>query len=611
MTAALPRTHLERPFGATLLSPQLTRFRLWAPDRQEVSLEIMGGCAIPMQRSDDGWFSVEVACGAGTRYCYRIAPDLAVADPASRAQDGDVFDPSIVVDQQAYAWRNTRWYGRPWHEAVIYELHIGVLGGYKEALARLPQLAELGITAVELMPVGDFPGGRNWGYDGVLPYAPDAAYGSPDELKALIDQAHGLGMMVFLDVVYNHFGPDGNYLHEYASPFFRNDIPTPWGAAINFVKPEVRQFFIENALYWLQDYRFDGLRIDAAHALHAPEMLDELASRVRAALEPIRQVHLILEHDGNVATHLERTPHGGFDAQWNDDAHHVLHVLLTGESDGYYADYADKPAHDLAQALQEGFIYQGKPSAFRNGVTRGEPSSHLPPSSFVLFLQCHDQVGNRPYGDRLASLCDLSALRAAVALQLLCPQIPMLFMGEEWGSTQPFHYFTAHGAELAKAVWEGRQTEFSTLADLIDTESHKTPADPNSVDTFRASIPDWDRGHHDPYPRRWLAYYKELLALRMRFIVPRLDGAQALESEVLGNKAVSARWRLNDGSILILAINLDMEAVEVSQESGVLTVQGSKEQLLFETTPGAAAALNAGHLQACTTVARIVQNSGA
>jgi malto-oligosyltrehalose trehalohydrolase len=556
----------------------------------------MNAVAQPMQRGKDGWFSLDVACGAGTRYVYRISADLSVPDPASRAQDGDVFDPSVVVDQQTYAWRNTRWYGRPWHEAVIYELHIGAMGGYTAAMARLPDLAELGITAIELMPIGDFSGGRNWGYDGVLPFAPDAAYGPPHELKTFIDRAHGLGLMVFLDVVYNHFGPEGNFLHHYASSFFREDIQTPWGAAIDFTKPQVRQFFIENALYWLQDYRFDGLRIDAAHAFHAPEMLDELAARVRATLEPIRQVHLILENDNNIASHLERNAVGGYNAQWNDDVHHALHVMLTGEANGYYADYAEHPAQDLARALREGFVYQGQPSAYRDGRKRGEPSAHLPPTSFVHFLQCHDQIGNRAFGERITSLADLSALRAAVALQLLSPQIPMLFMGEEWGSTQPFHYFTAHGDELAKAVWEGRQTEFSVLADLA---SGDPLPDANSVDTFRASIPDWDRAHTDPYPRRWLAFYKELLALRTRHVIPRLEGAVAVDSQALGPKAVSAQWRMNDGSILSITTNLDQRPVRVRTQAD------AKSQVIFESTPDAAEALASGELRACTTIASL------
>jgi len=269
----------------------------------------------------------------------------------------------------------------------------------------------------------------------------------------LVDAAHGLGLMIFLDVVYNHFGPDGNYLGAYAPAFFRNDRHTPWGSAIDFGRREVRRFFTENALYWLMEYRFDGLRLDAVHAIGAPDWLDELAAEVRATVEPGRHVHLVLEHDGNAAHHLRN----GFDAQWNDDAHHVLHVLLTGEADGYYADYADRPAERLARCLAEGFAYQGEPSAYRKGELRGAPSADLPPTAFVLFLQNHDQIGNRPFGDRLTTHAQAEAIEAAVALQLLCPQIPLIFMGEEGASTTPFLYFTDHHGELARAVREGRR----------------------------------------------------------------------------------------------------------------------------------------------------------
>ncbi|MDB5842246.1 MAG: treZ, partial [Herminiimonas sp.] len=383
------------PFGAQLLAPDRTRFRLWAPSAKAVSVELSGLAPAPLAPQADGWYQAEVRCGAGTRYKYRVCAqdgsELAVPDPASRAQDGDVHDASIVVDPQAYEWRNPSWSGRPWHETVLYELHAGAFGGFDGVAARLPELAALGITAVELMPIADFPGARNWGYDGVLPFAPDAAYGTPEQLKSLIDTAHELGMMVFLDVVYNHFGPDGNYLGAYAAPFFRDDINTPWGQAIDFRRREVRDFFTANALYWLQEYRFDGLRFDAVHAISEQDWLPEMAQRVRAAIDPRRHIHLVLEHDGNAASLLGATPEKGrlFDAQWNDDSHHVLHVMLTGEDGGYYEDYAQGASSRLARCLAEGFVYQGEPSPHRNGEPRGETSAHLPPTSFVMFLQNH------------------------------------------------------------------------------------------------------------------------------------------------------------------------------------------------------------------------------
>ena len=388
---------------------------------------------------------------------------LVVPDPASRAQAGDVHGASVVVDPSAYRWRNEQWRGRPWKETVFYELHAEVLGGFPGVANELTRLAELGITAVELMPIAEFPGARNWGYDGVLPFAPESSYGSPDALKSLIDAAHDNGLMIFLDVVYNHFGPDGNYLARYAPEMFRSDVNTPWGPAIDFRRKEVRRFFTDNALYWLIEYRFDGLRFDAVHAITEPDWLDEMAAEVREQI-PDRNIHLVLENDDNTVRHLAR----GFDAQWNDDGHHVLHLLLTGEQQGYYRDYADRPAERLARCLKEGFVYQGEPSPHRGGKPRGTASANLPPTAFVLFLQNHDQVGNRAFGERLAALAEPLALNAAVALQLLCPQIPLLFMGEEIASTAPFVFFTDDNDELAEAVRKGRRREFASFPKFSD-----------------------------------------------------------------------------------------------------------------------------------------------
>jgi malto-oligosyltrehalose trehalohydrolase len=282
----------ELPFGASTQSGR-TRFRLWAPAQERVTLELGGAPSIPMQRRD-AWFEAEAACGPGTTYRYRLGSGLAVPDPASRGQAGDVHDASLVVDPRAYQWRHAQWRGRPWEETVLYELHAGLLGGFAGVERELGRLAALGFTAIELMPINDFPGQRNWGYDGVLPFAPDRAYGTPDDLKALIDAAHGCGLMMFLDVVYNHFGPDGNYIASYAPQFFRDDVKTPWGPAIDFRRPQVRRFFTENALYWLTEYRFDGLRFDAVHAINEPAWLDEMAAEVRASVERCLYVHLVL-----------------------------------------------------------------------------------------------------------------------------------------------------------------------------------------------------------------------------------------------------------------------------------------------------------------------------
>jgi len=525
-------------FGATVLDPGHTRFRLWAPALHAVGLEIDGRPAIAMMAQGDGWFEIEASCGPGTRYRYRLPGGLAVPDPASRAQADDVHGPSLVVDPHRYSWRNAGWRGRPWRDCVLYELHAGLFGGFDGVKAALPQLAELGVTAVELMPVGDFSGTRNWGYDGVLPYAPDRAYGSPDQLKALVDAAHGLNLMMFLDVVYNHFGPDGNYLASYAPHFFRDDLDTPWGPAIDFRRPQVRRYFTENALYWLQEYRFDGLRLDAVHAIGDPAWLDEMAAEVRSAIGPGRHVHLVLEHDGNEASHLRRD----FTAQWNDDAHHALHVLLTGERDGYYRDYVDA-TRQLARCLVEGFAYQGDPSLHRGGRPRGTPSADLPPTKFVVFLQNHDQIGNRPFGERLASLVDREALQAAVALQLLAPGIPLIFMGEETFDERPFLFFTDFHGALATAVREGRRREFRHFASFASEKI----GDPNALESFESCRlrSTGDAG-----------FYRTLLALRRRIVVPRLDGTRAIDCAVIGEGAVSARWRLGDGSTLAIATNL-------------------------------------------------------
>jgi malto-oligosyltrehalose trehalohydrolase len=581
MTVSLMR---ETPFGTTPLADGQTRFRLWAPAQETVSLAFDGGDLLPMQRSPDGWFEATAPCPPGTLYRYRLADGMLVPDPASRFQPEDVHGPSSVVDPRSYQWRNTGWRGRPWRETVFYELHVGLLGGFTGVARELKRLRELGITAVELMPVNDFPGRHNWGYDGVLPYAPDAAYGTPDELKALVDAAHDEGMMIFLDVVYNHFGPDGNYLHAYAPQFFREDHKTPWGPAIDFRRPEVRAFFTGNVLMWLMEYRFDGLRFDAVHAIEDQSWVDEMAATVRATTEPGRHVHLVLEHH-NDASHLQRGAAADCatsrcDAQWNDDGHNVLHVLLTGEDGGYYADYADHPAEKLARVLAEGWVFQGERSDYLD-APRGNPSTNLPPTAHVLFLQNHDQIGNRAMGERLTVLTEPPALEAAIALLLLAPQIPLLFMGEETASRSPFLFFTDHGPELAEAVREGRRNEFARFADFADPAKRERIPDPNAPTTFQASVPlpDPEQG-----PAR-LALYRKLIALRTREIAPLLDGARVLGAKVIGPKAVVTTVHLSRaaGEVygsgdageavprrLTLATNLDAAPVSFTQPPGRL-----------------------------------------
>ena len=523
--------------GAHLLDATSARFALWAPDARGVSVELEQQPAIELLPEEDGWYTGVAPARAGDNYHYRIDGQLQVADPASRYQPDGVHGQSQLVDIAAYPWQH-HWQGRPWHEAVIQELHVGVLGGYQGVASLLPRLATTGITAIELMPIGQFPGARNWGYDGVLPFAAQHSYGTPQ-------QAHGHGLMVMLDVVYNHFGPDGNYLHQYASPFFREDRQTPWGAAIDFRRPQVREYFIQNALMWLCEYRFDGLRLDAVHAIDQPDFLVELAQRVRAAVEPGRQVWLVLENEHNQAFLLEQ----GFDAQWNDDGHNALHVLLTGETEGYYEDYKHQPIDKLARCLGEGFVFQGE--ANRHGQPRGEPSGHLAPSAFVLFLQNHDQIGNRALGERLSVLCPPAALRAATALLLLSPMIPLLFMGDDDGSRAPFLFFTDFHDELADAVREGRRGEFAHFPAFADPEQRARIPDPNALQTFERSRPD----RHDVLAG-WHGLYQQLLTIRRQQLLPRLPGTRALGAKVLGAKALSASWRLGDGSTLRIDLNL-------------------------------------------------------
>lgn len=543
--------------GPVLLDDSRARFRLWAPDAQSVSLVIIGGDTLPMQADKDGWYSVEAQASAGTQYTFLIDNEMQVPDPASRAQSADVHDPSLLVDPDAYQWRNPQWQGRPWHETVLYELHVGAYGGYAEIERRLQDLADLGVTAIELMPLAEFPGDRNWGYDGVLLYAPEASYGTPEQLKHLIDTAHGLGLMVFIDVVYNHFGPDGNYLHRYAKHFFRHDQQTPWGDAIDFRRREVRDFFIDNALMWLMEYRFDGLRMDAVHAIPDRTFLTELAERVRTEAEPGRHVHLVLENEDNRASLLGQD----FTAQWNDDGHNVLHALLTDESQGYYADYHGNATDKLVRFLGEGFVYQGHEN--RRGESRGEPSGHLDTTSFVLFLQNHDQTGNRAFGDRLIGLADPQALKAATAVLLLSPMIPLLFMGEEWGAREPFLFFTSHHGELAEAVREGRRGEFAEFSEFADEQTRERIPDPNAVETFEASKPDFSK-MDQPEHREWRELYRQLLRIRHSEIMPRLEGSKFLGAQALGQGAALARWRLGDGSELRLELNLSETEVQVS-----------------------------------------------
>ena len=494
---------------------------------------------------------------AGDLYCFVLPSGLTVPDPASSFQPDDVHGPSEVIDYSGWPG-NPHWKGRPWEEAIIYELHVGAFtpeGTFRGAIDRLDHLQALGITAIELMPIGDFSGRRNWGYDGVLPFAPDSSYGRPEDLKALVDAAHARGLMVLLDVVYNHFGPDGNYLSLYAPQFFTERHRTAWGKAINFDGPmsrPVRDYFIQNALHWIEHYGFDGLRFDAVHAIvdDSPRhILGEISDRVRAVTTG-RPIHLVLENEENEAHWLERE----FTAQWNDDVHHVLHTAATGEGYGYYKEYLGD-ANKLGRALAQGFAFQGETMHYR-GSARGTASSHLPPRAFVAFLQNHDQVGNRAFGDRISTLASPEAIRAAAAIYLLLPQIPMLFMGEEWGAETPFPFFCDFEPGLGEMVRQGRREEFSRFPVFRDAAMRERIPDPQALQTFASAHLQWDDRQIEKH-LQWLRWYRRILEVRAAKVVPLVSGICAAASyEVLAEGAVLVRWRTTPCGSLTLAANL-------------------------------------------------------
>ncbi len=558
MAEALP------DWGAVRLPDGRVRFRLWAPDCAALKLRLHGS-DLPMEDVGGGWFEAREEAPDLAPYAFVLPDGRVVPDPAARRQEWDVHGPSLVSGSD-YPWA-AEWRGRPWEEAVICELHAGAFtpeGTFRAAIPHLDALAETGFTAIELMPVAQFAGDRGWGYDGVLPFAPHPAYGTPDDLRALVDAAHERGMMMLLDVVWNHFGPEGNYLPAYAGAFFDAERHTPWGAGIDYRQPAVRRFFVENALHWLQEYRLDGLRLDAIDQIRDPSeshLLVEIAREVRARITD-RPVHLTTEDNRNV-THLHaRDGHAVplYTAEWNDDLHNAAHVLATGETDGYYAAFARDPTADMARALAEGFALQGP--------ERGEPSGHLPPVAFVDFLQNHDQIGNRALGERLVTLTDPATHDALTAILLLSPHIPLMFMGEDWGEVRPFLFFAGFGGDLADAVTEGRRREFAEFPAFAGhTGDIPDPIDPA---TFEASKIDWARRE----TREGAAArgkVRRLLALRAARIVPHLGQAEAHAGRVIAAcaGAIAVDWRL--GSLrLSLRANLGAAPTELPDAQGEL-----------------------------------------
>ncbi len=565
----MKRSHVM-PFGAECCENGSVRFRLWAPKARSVDLLLCDANSLTLSLSpqSEGWFEIVTnKAAASSRYFYLIDDRVKVPDPASRFQPSDAHGPSEVINPAAFDWEDQAWRGRPWEEAVIYEIHAGAFtddGTFAGVQQRLDYLTDLGITALELMPVSDFPGTRNWGYDGVLPYAPDSSYGRPEDLKSLVQAAHARGLMIFLDVVYNHFGPEGNYLRAYSPQFFTDRHRTPWGEAINFDgagSRTVRDFFIHNALYWLGEYNFDGLRLDAVHAIvddSEPAILAELAEIIRKTFEPDRFIHLVLENGDNNSHYLKRDQNSRprwYDAQWNDDIHHPLHVLLTGETDGYYSDYSHDSTRQLGRCLAEGFAFQGEFSAY-HGAPRGQPSVDLPPTAFVSFLQNHDQIGNRAFGERIVKLADEEAIRAVMAILLLAPSPPLLFMGQEFGAKTPFLFFCDFGGDLRSAVTEGRRAEFARFAQFSSAEAQHHIPDPNLPQTFINSKLDWN-SLQNAQSQDWLQFYRELLAIRKKQIVPLLNQTESsADFATQDSGGLRVEWRFGAATTLTLLANL-------------------------------------------------------
>jgi maltooligosyltrehalose trehalohydrolase len=538
--------------GAWLVSGG-THFRVWAPQARTVEVVLespsSGGRTQPLSKNADGTFTGFVAnVVAGERYRYRLDGGESYPDPASRFQPEGVHGPSEIVDPGQFTWNDAGWPGVTLEDLVIYELHVGTFtpwGTFDGVIQRLPYLAELGVTALELMPVADFPGQRNWGYDGVSLFAPARCYGQPNDLRHLVDAAHKHRLAVLLDVVYNHLGPDGNYLGAYSPCWFSTDKPTAWGPTINFDGPHsamVRSFYIENALHWIHEYHIDGLRLDATHAIEdrSPQhVIHELAERVRATLDD-RSVLLIAEDHRNLATMINSPEAGGWglDAVWADDFHHQVRRHLAGDSEGYYGDFTGAMA-DLVATVRQGWFFCGQ-YARHLDEPRGSDPSGIEPRRFVHCLQNHDQIGNRALGERLHHQIDLAAFRAATVLLLCSPATPLLFMGQEWAASTPFLFFTHHHEELGAKVTEGRRQEFRQFSAFRDPSARSRIPDPQALGTFLASRLQWDERQCEPHASMW-RLYRELLGLRR--------SQPALRSPQRGDFDVA---RLSDSGLMLL-----------------------------------------------------------
>ncbi|HBC0585128.1 TPA: malto-oligosyltrehalose trehalohydrolase [Enterobacter cloacae] len=560
----------QKQWGAEFISGDVVRFRVWAEGQQQLTLRLAER-DLPMTAVGNGWFQIDVpGVTHGTEYQFVLQDGMAVPDPASRAQKGDVNGPSVVIDPGRYQPINPDWAGRPWEETVIYELHIGTFtpqGTFRAAIDKLPYLAELGITQLEVMPVSQFGGSRGWGYDGVLLYAPHSTYGTPEDFHAFIDAAHGLGLSVVLDIVLNHFGPEGNYLPLLSPAFFDAQRMTPWGNGIAYEREPVRHYILDAPLFWLTEYRLDGLRFDAIDQIKdtaSKHILQQIAETIREAL-PDRHIHLTTEDSRNVIFLHPRDEKGAtplFTAEWNDDFHNAAHVFATGETHAYYQDFAFEPEKKFARALAEGFVYQGEVS-LQTGHSRGVECHTQPPTFFVDFIQNHDQTGNRAQGERLITLAGADKTRVLLAALLLSPHIPLLFMGEEYGETNPFLFFTDFHGDLAKAVREGRAKEFTGHSG----HDGDVP-DPNDEQTFARSKLDW-HNVTTAQGKSWLRFTRSLLVLRHRYLVPLLRPGGTVEGKIVKTAPgmVAVSWSFPTGT-LSLALNIGNKPVDVPAPAG-------------------------------------------
>jgi maltooligosyltrehalose trehalohydrolase len=574
------------PFGANVVEGGV-EFRVWAPGGKQVDVVIYGPNAErvqPLAPRGDGWFAATVpGLGAGARYKYRLDGENAFPDPASRSQPDDVHDASEVVDPSPFRWTDAGWGGLGDDEdLVIYEVHVGTAtaeGTFDALIERLDEIAALGANAVEPMPVAEFPGARNWGYDGVFLYAPESSYGGPDAFRRFVNAAHERGLAVILDVVYNHLGPEGNYLHAITGGrYFTDRHCTPWGDAIDYEKKPVREFAIQNAIHWVREYHVDGLRLDATHAIldDSPvHVLTELAERVRASVD--RRVVLIAEDERNERSVVLAEGHG-LDAVWADDFHHQVRRHTAGDHEAYFSDYTGSAA-DIVNTLQRGWFYEGQVSR-NHDAPRGTAAAGLPPGAFVHCIQNHDQVGNRAMGDRLTEGVPLPVYRAASALLLLSPYTPLLWMGQEWAASTPFQYFTDHPEELGKLVTEGRRKEFGKFSAFADPAVREKIPDPQAESTFAASKLRWDERQRMPHAGV-LELYRELLRLRRAHPALRRRTREGFDAVALGERAVALRRAGEGGSALLLVVSFgDALDVDLSKAPETQSAGGSWELLL-------------------------------